>query len=107
MASLAAYLPAAIAKDVARRLNDPGSLAIWLGMPLVLGTLTTLVSGGSGGPKPRAKVLVVDEDDTFASQLLTGFFQQGPAEGVFEAREVELAEGRKAISAGDASALLL
>jgi ABC-type multidrug transport system permease subunit len=51
-------------------------------------------------------VLIVDEDDTFASQLLRGVFQQGPAEGMFEAREVRLEEGRSAIAEGEASALL-
>jgi hypothetical protein len=104
--SLARFLPAAIAKDLARRLRDPGSLAIWLGMPIVLGGLMTLVSGGSGGPKPRAEVLIADEDDGLASRLLCAVFQQGPAEGLFEARAVELAEGRRAIAAGEASALL-
>jgi ABC-type multidrug transport system permease subunit len=104
--SIAGFLRAAIAKDVARRLNDPGSLAIWLGMPLVLGTLITLVSGGSGGPKPRAKVLIVDQDDSVASRLLKGVFQQGPAEGLFEGKTVNPDEGERLIQAGKASALL-
>jgi ABC-type multidrug transport system permease subunit len=101
------YLREAVRKDLVRRLRDPAVLAIWLGIPLVLGTLITAVSSGAGGGQLRAKVLVVDQDRTFASELLTGVFQQGPAEGLFEARAVELEEGRELLDEGEASALLV
>jgi len=107
MAAMLVFLREAVRKDVVRRLRDPAALAIWLGIPLVLGTLITAVSGGGGGGKLRAQVLVVDQDDTFASELLLGVFQQGPAEGLFEARAVELDEGRALLEQGQASALLV
>ena len=107
MGSLGVYLREAVRKDLVRRLRDPAVLAIWLGIPLVLGTLITAVSSGGGSGRLRAKVLVVDQDGTFASELLTGVFQQGPAEGLFEARTVELEEGRALLDEGEASALLV
>jgi len=106
VAALASYLVEAVRKDVRRRLRDPAALAIWLGIPVVLGTLITAVSSG-GGAQLRAEVLVVDQDDSFASQLLLGVFQQGPAEGLFAAREVELEDGRALLDDGQASALLV
>ena len=36
---------------------------MWLGIPLVIGSLLILANGGSGGPRPQAHLLVADEDD--------------------------------------------
>ncbi len=93
-------------KDVRRHLADPMALILWIGIPLAIGGLVTLASGGGGGPA-RAKVLLVDQDETFVSELLVGAFQQGGGESPFEGREVALGEGRAAMDAGEASALVV
>ncbi len=49
-------------KDLRRRLADPVALVIWLGIPLLVGSLMSLVSGGSG-TAARGVVLVANEDE--------------------------------------------
>src|SRR5688572_23208063 len=94
-------------KDLARRLRDPMSFLLWLGIPLAIGGMLRLAFGGGGGSAPRAMVLVVDEDGSVPSRLLLGALAQGGAQGLpFEAEAVDAAEGRARIEARDASALL-
>jgi ABC-type multidrug transport system permease subunit len=97
------YLFVAAAKDVRRRLSDPAALAVWVGIPLLLGGLMNLVAGDDGAP-PRARVLVADQDGTIVSTLLTTAI--GRAE-IIDLQPVGLDEGRRRIGDGDATALLI
>ena len=95
-------------KDLLRRLRDPVSLLLWLGIPLAIGGMLRLVFGGSGGAAPRATVLVADADGSVLSRLLLGALEQGGTRGLpFEAEAVELEDGRARLEDGDASALLV
>ena len=95
-------------RDLLRRWADPLGLAISLAIPLVIGTLMTLVSGGSDGPKPRAKVLVVDHDDSLLSGLVLRLFQQSGENTPFDGEAVEDEDQARArIAAGEASSLLV
>lgn len=97
---------ASLRKDLARRLADPFALLLWIGMPLVLGTLIAMVSGGGG--KPRIRVLVCDRDDSQLSRLLLGFLSgAGGDEVPLEVRAVELEAGRASMGEGEASALVV
>jgi len=97
---------ASLRKDLARRLADPFALLLWVGMPLVLGTLIALVSGG--GAPPRIALLVCDRDDSDVSRLLVKLLTgAGGADVPIDARAVELEPGRAAIGAGEASALVV
>ena len=64
----------AAAKDVRRRFRDPMALLLWLGVPLLIGTLITLAMGGRAPQPPTAHVLLADEDGGHLSNLLTRFF---------------------------------
>ncbi len=94
-------------KDWRRQRRDPVGLAISLGIPIVVGALLTLVSGGREGPEPQAHVLVVDEDDSLVSGLLVGAMGQGRAASLVNAEVVDAEEGRERIEAGEATALLV
>jgi ABC-type Na+ efflux pump permease subunit len=95
-------------KDLRRRLRDPASLAIWFGIPLLLGGLLTLAVGGREGPKPRARILLADEDDSAVSRLLAGGFGGlGDTTGPISVERVDRREGRVRIDAGEATALLI
>ena len=97
------YLLVAARKDVRRRLADPAALAIWIGLPLLLGGLLSFIAG-NGDVAPRASVLVADEDDTFVSGLLSTAL--GRAD-IMDLQSVTLEEGRQRIDDGDATALLV
>jgi len=97
------YLLLAAAKDIRRRLADPAAFAVWIGMPLLLGGLLSFILGNDGAP-PRATVLVADEDGTFVSGLLSTALERAPT---VELQAVSLAEGRRRIGDGDATALLV
>jgi ABC-type Na+ efflux pump permease subunit len=97
------YLFVAAAKDVRRRLADPAALAVWIGIPLLLSGLMSLVVG-NGELAPRARVLLVDQDNTLISTLLAT--AAGRAD-VMDVRAVALDEGRRRIDDGDATALLI
>jgi ABC-type transport system involved in cytochrome c biogenesis permease component len=91
-------------KDLARRARDPMSVLLWMGIPVVIGGLMSLVMDFGGGDAPKAHVLFVDQDDSLLSGLLAGAFGQA---GIFELEEVELAEGRARIDRGEGSGLLI
>jgi ABC-type multidrug transport system permease subunit len=96
-----------IRKDWTRQRRDPMGLAISLGIPIVVGVLVTLASGGRDGPKPQAHVLVVDKDESFLSGLLLGAMGQGGAAGLVNAESVSEEDGWRRIGAGQATALLI
>ena len=105
MNDTAGFLRATIAKDLRRRLRDVPALLIWTGIPVALGVLLSLVAGGGDGATPTARVLLVDQDDSALSNLLSGAATQ--AGGLMSLEEVDLEEGRARIDAGEASALLI
>ncbi len=95
------------AKDLRRRMKDPTSLLLWVGIPLMIGSMMSLMSGG-GSSVPRAKVLLVDQDDSFVSQLLAGAGSGSGGRGApLDIEVVDLEEGRQRIDNGEASALLI
>jgi len=93
------------AKDLRRRLADPASLALWLGIPLLIGGLMSLMVGGDQGPTPTAHVLLVDQDDSLLSRLLAN--AGGGDQQLLDIETVTEAEGRAKMDAGEASAMLV
>jgi ABC-type multidrug transport system permease subunit len=94
-------------KDWRRRLRSPLEIALWIGIPLVVGVLITLAFGGRSGPRPQAHVLVADNDHSALSGLLIGAMSQEAAGGFVRAEAVEEAEGRKRMNRGKATALVV
>jgi ABC-type multidrug transport system permease subunit len=99
------FVVAAAIKDVRRRFADPAALAIWIGIPLLLGGLMSVIASG-GGP-PRARILLVDQDGTFVSRLLLNAGGPPAGSSLFDFEEVNLEDGRRRIAEGDATALLV
>lgn len=95
-----------VRKDLSRHRRQPLEFLIWLGIPLMIGFLFTLLFGGGGGPKPMAHVLVVDEDDSFVSGLLLRALDEENTQGFVKGEVVTAEEGRLRIDDGEATALL-
>ena len=100
------FVAIATLKDLRRRIADPAALAMWLGLPVVIGTLMALI-GGSGGDPPKARVLLVDLDQTFVSRLIGMAGGSGQLAQYLEIETVTEAEGRRRIDDGEANALLI
>jgi len=93
-------------KDLRRRLADPLALLMWMGMPVVIGGLMSLIGSGQGGA-PKARVLLVDLDQTFMSRLVGMAGSAGPVGEFLEIQTVTEEVGRRKIDDGDANALLI
>ena len=96
------FLLTSAAKDVRRRLADPLALAIWAGIPILVGGLIGAMSGG-GTAALKAHVLVADQDQTMVSGLLA----DSSWGGLLETEAVELEDGRRRMDEGEATALLV
>jgi ABC-type transport system involved in cytochrome c biogenesis permease component len=87
---------------------DLPALVMWLGIPVVVGFLLFLVSGGgSNQAMPRAKVLLVDLDETFLSGLVASGATSGRLGEFLDVERVPLDAGERRIGAGEATALLV
>lgn len=104
--ALLPYVFASARKDVLRRLADPLALVLWMGIPLVLGGLITLATGGGGGGTPRVRVWIVDEDDSLVSGLLVGAMGQAAGGELFEIETLALEEAAGRLDEGTGSAYL-
>lgn len=100
------FLLATAIKDLVRRRRDPVALLLWVGIPLAIGGLIFLAFGGDDAG-PSGRLLVVDEDETILSGLLTGAYERGPLAEMVIVEQVEREEGRQRIEAGKASGLLI
>ncbi len=94
-------------KDLRRLGRDLRALAIWMGIPLLIGTLFSLAFGNGAGVRPKPHLLIVDQDQSFVSQALVGFLGSGGPEGFALVDKVSFEEGNRRIAEGDGSALLI
>jgi len=93
-------------KDLKRRFADPVALLIWIGLPVMLGGMMSLLFGGDG-QAPRAHVLVVNQDDSAIGNFLVGALGQGGMDEFLQVEQVDLETGRERIGDGDGTALLI
>ncbi len=101
------FLVGTVLKDLRRHARNPLELAIWIGIPLLIGGLMILLFGGSEGPRPQAHLLVADEDDSFVSGLLVGALSQEAAGDYIRTETVEREAGLARMAGGEATALLV
>ena len=93
-------------KDLRWRFADPTALILAICIPVLIGGLMSLAFGGSGGPTPRAKVLVVNQDDGFLGDFIQGAGGGGGGNSFLDLESVDAEEGRARIDRGEATALL-
>jgi len=95
-------------KDLKRRLADVPALLLWLGIPVAIGTLLFLVSGSASSPSvPRAKLLLVDQDQSTISQFVANGATSGRLGEFLDVERVAIEEGQRRIANGEATALLV
>jgi len=86
-------------KDLARRARDPLAIALWLGLPLMVGLLLYLASGSGRSQGPRGVVLLADEDASLVGRLIEGSLTQGSLGSMFQVTRTDATTGRARMAA--------
>jgi ABC-2 type transport system permease protein len=92
-------------KDIARWRQDYTATIIWVSIPLMLGGLITILMGGD--VRPSGKLLLVDEDETFFSELIVGAYSAGELGEFITVEKTTYGDGLKRVNDGEASGLLV
>lgn len=98
------------AHHLRRVARNPGLILLLMAIPITLGLIEYAAFGQSAasGRLPPVKVLILDEDDTFASRALPQVFASGPMKDFFEVAPAEsLDRAKRAFERSEASALLV
>ncbi len=96
-------------KDFLRLSKHPGGFLALVSLPLLLTLLLSLVFGpGQNKPvMPNVKLLIVDYDESMASQLIIGAFGRDQLAEMFDVEEIDEETGRARLENNKASALLI
>jgi hypothetical protein len=92
-------------KDFARWQQDYVATLVWVAIPLLIGGLLTALVGGE--VKPHGVLLMVDEDQSFLSELIVGAYGAGELGELISVEETTYEEGLARVNDGGASALLV
>jgi ABC-type Na+ efflux pump permease subunit len=92
-------------KDAARWRRDWIAVLIWVSIPLMLGGLITILMGSN--VKPSGTLLLVDEDQTFFSELIVGAYSAGELGEFLNVEKTSYDDGLARVNAGEASGLLV
>jgi len=92
-------------KDIARWRQDYMATLIWLAIPLLTGGLITTLMGSD--VKPHGTLLLVDEDQTFLSELIVGAYSAGELGELLSVEKTGFDEGFERVNDGEASGLLV
>jgi ABC-2 type transport system permease protein len=93
-----------------RRVKAPVAILVLLLIPLMMTGIIGVIFGPSSDNNnqlPKIDVLVVDNDKEFMSKLLLGAFDSKELKEMFQVTVVAEKEGKKLISKGKASALVI
>lgn len=92
-------------KDLARWRRDWVAVLIWITIPLMIGGLITVLMGS--GAKPHGRLLLVDQDESFLSELLVSAYSAGELGELLSVEETDYEDGLARVNAGEASGLLV
>ena len=101
------FLVASILKNLQRIAAQPWSVAIWIGVPLLIGSLMSAIMGGADGDSPQVHLLIADEDGSFLSGALTDMLDREELSDLLILAPVTRQSGMATLDAGDASAMLI
>ncbi len=93
--------------DVKRRIKSPYTILVMLLIPIFMTGILGAIFSPSENTLPKIKVLVVDKDKNIASKFLLGAFDSPQLKEMFQVSIVDETEGKKLISKGKASALII
>lgn len=92
-------------KDIARWRQDYMATLVWMLIPLMLGGLITILMGSD--VRPSGKLLLVDEDKTFLSELVVGAYSAGELGEFITVEKTTYEDGMALVNDDEASGLLV
>lgn len=92
-------------KDIARWRQDYMAILIFMLIPLMLGGLITILMGSD--VRPSGKLLLVDEDRTFFSELVVSAYSAGELGEFITVEKTTFDDGFARVNEGEASGLLV
>ncbi|PRY19601.1 ABC-type multidrug transport system permease subunit [Aliiruegeria haliotis] len=101
------FLIASGLKNLQRIAVQPWSVAIWIGVPLLVGSLLSAVMGGSDGETPKVHLLIADDDGSFLSGTLIDMLAREELGDLLILEPVATVSGRAMLDEGAASAMLV
>ena len=99
-----------LGNDVKRHLKAPLAIMVYLLIPMFMTGIIGFIFGprdGKNVPLPPISVLLVDQDHGIASRLLLGAFDSGDLKKMFQVTVLEETEGRRRMTDGKASAMVI
>jgi ABC-type multidrug transport system permease subunit len=88
-------------------MKAPYTIIVMLMIPIMMTGILGAIFSPSENTLPKIKVLMVDKDKNIASKLLLGSFDTPELKEMFQVTVVDETEGKKLISKGKASALIV
>lgn len=92
-------------KDIARWRRDWVATLIWISIPVMVGGLVTTLMGSD--VRPSGQLLLVDEDETFFSELIVGAYTAGELGEFITVEKTTYDDGLARVNEGEASGLLV
>ncbi len=96
-----------IKKDIKRRIKSPFAIIIMLLIPIIMTAILGSVFSSKDKALPKIKILINDIDKNIASKFLIQSFDAPKMKEMFQITIVNEEQGKKMISKGKASALLI
>ena len=101
------FFLASVSKNLRRIAAAPWSVAIWIGVPLLVGGLLSAVMGGSGTETPKVHLLIADRDGSILSNALVDGLASDRLSELLILEHVNAAAGMAILDEGNASAMLV
>ena len=99
------FVLTSLRKDLARWRRDWPAVVIWVAIPLMIGGLITAMMDGN--VRPQGVLLLVDEDESFLSELIVGAYTAGELGEMITVEKTGHEEGFARVNDGEASGLLV
>lgn len=96
---------ASLQKDIARWRQDYLATLVWISIPLLIGGLITSLMGPNA--RPHGTLLLVDEDQTFLSEVVGAAYGLGGLGEILTVEKTSYDAGLARVDSGDASGLLV
>lgn len=99
------FFLASFRKSLWRVAGAPWAVAVWVGVPVLIGLMVSLFAGGPGA-MPRLQMLIVDQDNSVLSRAILRAAQSGPVTEIADIIPASADAAQDRLADGTATAAL-